>query len=82
MKNELCIAKDAIASDGPVPEMGDQVTFEVAGRVARIEGTNIYVEADTANGVPLPAPTEEPKEMDDDDLRSMAEASDKQEGYL
>jgi hypothetical protein len=82
MKNELCIAKDAIASDSPAPEQGDQVSFTVEGTVSRIEGDKIYVEAATANGVPMPAAAEEPAEMDDDDLRGMAEKSDMEAGYV
>lgn len=58
------------------PEVGDQVNFEVAGKVTRIEGDKAYVMPESFNGQPV----EETPEPADDlaGLESMAN----QTGYL
>lgn len=77
---ELCVSKASLAPDGPAPEVGDPVSLEVAGTVSRVEGDRYYINADTANGEPIPA-AEMEKEPGDDDLRSMAEDADKEAAY-
>jgi len=78
---ELCVSKESLAAEGPVPEMGDKVSFETAGTVTRVVGDKIYLHADTANGVPLPEEAAE-KEPDDDDMRELGADADRKEGYL
>lgn len=80
MDKTLCIPKAAIAPDGPAPEIGDPITLEVAGKVSRIEGDKFYIEAESANGVPIldDAPAADPT---DEDIRGMGETADSEEGY-
>jgi hypothetical protein len=46
------------------PEVGDQVQYNVEGKVTRIEGDNAYVQKTAINGNKIDAaPTEQPDEM-------------------
>lgn len=56
---ELCIPESAVAiaegeSGSVAPQPGDMVEATIAGPVTRAEGGNIYFEARTANGEPIP----------------------------
>ncbi|MBS0229452.1 MAG: hypothetical protein JSS23_12275 [Proteobacteria bacterium] len=74
---EFCIAKEAIAPDGPVPEPGDAVTVELAGAVDRIDGDRIYLREVTTNGVPVPQ--EAPEVPEEERVREMAAAADRED---
>lgn len=56
--SEVCVPSAALAiTDGEgsaVPEPGDQVSVTLEGKVTRVEGDNIYFQADMANGQPMP----------------------------
>lgn len=86
---ELCVSKASLAPDGPAPEVGDPVSFEVSGTVARVEGDRYYINADTANGVAVPEGESMEQdegesmeqETDDAELRGMAEDTDEEAGY-
>lgn len=83
MKNQLCVSKAALAPDGPAPEIGDSVTVEIAGTIARVEGDKYYLDAQSANGTPMPAEASEPTEGgSDDEMRGMAESADAEAGYV
>jgi hypothetical protein len=54
---EQCVPVDALAIPGEgealeAPEIGDQVSYTVEGKVTRIEGKKAYVEPETVNGQP------------------------------
>lgn len=56
--SELCIPVGALNSDteegGSVaPQEGDPVTVTIEGKVSRIEGGNVYLMPETANGAPI-----------------------------
>ena len=78
---ELCVSKASLAPDGPAPEVGDPVSVEVSGTVARVEGDRYYINADTANGVAVPEPESMEQETDDAKLRGMAEDADEEAAY-
>jgi len=78
---ELCVSKASLAPDGPAPEVGDPVAFEVSGTVARVEGDRYYINADTANGVAVPEPESMETEPNGEALRGMAEDADEEAGY-
>lgn len=54
---EICVPSDALQvgdeTGAELPEIGDDVTFEAAGKVSRVENGMIYVSVTTANGEPL-----------------------------
>jgi hypothetical protein len=55
---EMCVPLDALAMPGEDeqltnPEPGDPVTFNVGGKVSRVEGSNAYVTPETVNGKPV-----------------------------
>lgn len=78
---EFCVAKEAVAADGPTPEPGDPVTVEMTGNVARIEGDRIYLTDVATNGVPVPAAPEVAKTPleEDEEIRGMARAADRED---
>lgn len=56
--SEICIPAAALNSDtedgGSVaPQQGDPVTVSIEGKVTRIEGGNVYIMPESANGQPL-----------------------------
>lgn len=80
---EFCVAKEAVAPDGPTPEPGDPVTLEMTGNVARIDGDRIYLSDSQTNGVAVPEDAMPPKSAleEDEEIRGMARAADR-EGSL
>ncbi|MEO0796301.1 MAG: hypothetical protein AAFX93_14120 [Verrucomicrobiota bacterium] len=65
---EICVNTTSLSAPGEgeqmiPPENGDRISVQIEGIVSRIEGDRTYINAETANGEPLPeelAPMEEP----------------------
>jgi len=58
---QFCVSlenlKEADGKDEMVPpEEGDDVNFNVAGKIVRVEGTNAYVQPTEINGMPVKQP--------------------------
>lgn len=58
--NELCVPASAVSGyddssdSGVAPSAGDEVEVAVKGRVSRVEGGNVYLTPESANGQPIP----------------------------
>lgn len=58
--SELCVPASAVgayddgADSAVLPTAGDQVEVTIGGRVSRVEGQNVYLMPETANGEPIP----------------------------
>ncbi len=73
--SEVCIPVSALAAQGEdgatmAPAQGDPVSVQLEGTVSRIEGENVYITPQSANGQPLTggemSMEDEDKAMDDD----------------
>lgn len=56
--NEICVPVSALAITGEgeeqvAPEPGDRVSVQIEGKVSRVEGDNVYLAAEMANGEPM-----------------------------
>lgn len=88
---EQCVPVDALAmpDDGEQltpPAAGDRVSYQVEGKVTRIDGKNAYVQPETVNGQPIESgkaePNEgQPPEEDAQQLQGLQDAA-QQKGYL
>jgi hypothetical protein len=74
--SKVYVSLQSLAEDGTTPEIGDEVSFTVTGRIHSIEGDAACVTPETANGQPAPQPMNER-----DAMRSQMEAADEQGGY-
>ena len=84
MKNEICVPASAVSLAGEggesvAPEVGDAVSGTIEGKVARVEGGQVYVTLDSLNGEPIDSGKMghegmEPPEMEDSEESLMAEA--------
>lgn len=76
MSNELCVTTAAVSLSGETgetvaPEPGDQVTLTVEGKVSRVEGDSVYVQAESANGEPVMGSNAEVPEDIDEEMASL-----------
>lgn len=73
---EQCIPVEALAMPDDkeqmaTPEPGDLVTYEVQGKVSRVEGGMAYVSPEKVNGQDMPEAAEDPNtEPDEDNQRA------------
>lgn len=82
MSSTLRIPLSTLAMDGDEsgstvePEVGDPVEFTVTGTVTSVENGTAVVTPETVNGEPLPKGDGSPADPTEDDMRSMAAATD------
>lgn len=72
MGAEVCVPIESVmqegdASEGVAPEIGDTVTVQLSGKVSRVEGSNVYFQAESANGEPMTAA----EDVREDSMESM-----------
>lgn len=61
--NQVAVSKEALAIDDALPKVGDEVDFQAAGKVVKIDGDNYIVEVTSANDKPV-------QDADDDDAET------------
>lgn len=78
---EIPAMLESLAVDGTRPAVGDQVELKVSGTVKKIVNDTAYITPESVNDTKMDdIPTEESDEQPD--LRSMAEAADREDpGY-
>lgn len=75
--NEICIPLSAVAvageDDMTPPDVGDDVSFTVDGKITRVDNSNAYVEITKANGEDMPAMSDGMDgDTDDQELEALA----------
>lgn len=81
-EGEVCVPLSAVAVNedenaSTPPDVGDEITVTLGGKVTRVEGDMVYFSPATANGEPIPAdeqqdePADDPMASEEDSLRSM-----------
>jgi hypothetical protein len=78
---EQVVPLAALEIDGTAPAVGDDVSYTVAGKIARVEGGHAYVTASTINDQPATKPTAPAAEMSDADVMAAAKKADEDDGY-
>lgn len=76
--DEFCVPVDALAMPDEQeqmtpPEVGDPVTFQVDGKVTRIEGGKAYIDPTAINGKDVSEPTEEAEPTLDDQKAALGD---------
>ncbi|MDE2099806.1 MAG: hypothetical protein KGL39_21315 [Patescibacteria group bacterium] len=85
--SENCVPLEALAMPGQdeklnTPDVGDPVSYQVEGKVTRIEGDMAYVAPETVNGKPVTVEAaktnDTPEDQDRAELYDMARARDEE----
>ena len=81
--NNLCVPAGALQVEGTNPEIGDIVDVSISGKVTKIDGDNIYITPETANGEeikPVKSEPSKPKRKtaadEENEMRQLAKESD------